>query len=72
MQSYCHGTALCWVPVHTMARIVMVSDDAFLRRALQIGIDQGWLLVEGGQSICLTEAGERQATYPPLSANNLQ
>jgi hypothetical protein len=35
----------------------MTNADA----ALQLAVDQGWLLVEGGHSFCLTDAGRLTA-----------
>lgn len=59
VQSYTSGKPQQWVPTATIARLVMVKDEAFLDAALQVGIDQGWLIVEGGHSVCLTDEGRR-------------
>ena len=32
--------------------------------AVQLAIDKGWLLLEDGHSICLTDEGRRKATAP--------
>lgn len=62
MQTYTGSMPQQWVPVATIARLVTVSDDDFPQATMQVGIDQGWLLVEGGHSICLTDAGRRLLT----------
>lgn len=36
-----------------------ISDVAETREAVQLAVDRGWLLVEGGHSICLTDAGRQ-------------
>ena len=34
-----------------------ISDVDEPQEAVQLAVDHGWLLIEGGQSICLTDAG---------------
>ncbi|WP_289294539.1 hypothetical protein [uncultured Reyranella sp.] len=36
-----------------------ISDTAEAHEAVQLAVDRGWLLVEGGHSICLTDTGRR-------------
>lgn len=36
-----------------------ISDVAETREAVQWAVDRGWLLVEGGHSVCLTDEGRR-------------
>ncbi|MEP7370481.1 MAG: hypothetical protein ABI662_12550 [Dermatophilaceae bacterium] len=57
MQAYTSGEPQRWARVNTIAKIAMVSDEDFLRAALQVAVDQGWLVVEGGHSVCLTDTG---------------
>lgn len=37
------------------------ADMAEAQEAVQHAVDQGWMLVEGGHSVCLTDAGRREA-----------
>ena len=37
------------------------ADIAEAKEAVQHAVDQGWMLVEGGHSVCLTDAGRRVA-----------
>jgi len=36
-----------------------ISDAPETQEAVQLAVDRGWLLVEGGHSICLTDSGRR-------------
>ena len=36
-----------------------ISDVAETREAVQLAVDRGWLLVEGGHSVSLTDAGRQ-------------
>ena len=36
-----------------------ISETAEAKAAVQLAVDRGWLLIEGGHSICLTDAGRR-------------
>jgi len=36
-----------------------ISDVAETVEAVQLAVDRGWLLVEGGYSVCLTDEGRR-------------
>lgn len=36
-----------------------LSDDRETQEAVQLAVDRGWLLVEGGHSFCLTDEGRR-------------
>lgn len=36
-----------------------ISDVAETREAVQLAVDRGWLLVEGGHSVCLTDEGRQ-------------
>ena len=36
-----------------------ISDVAETQEAVQLAVDRGWLLVEGGHSVCLTDEGRR-------------
>lgn len=36
-----------------------LSDVAETREAVQLTVDRGWLLVEGGHSVCLTDEGRQ-------------
>ncbi len=37
-----------------------LSDVAATREAVQHAVDHGWLLIEGGHSVCLTDEGRRR------------
>jgi len=37
-----------------------ISDVAETREAVQHAVDHGWLLIEGGHSVCLTDEGRRR------------
>lgn len=39
--------------------LVGISETAEAKAAVQLAVDRGWLLIEGGHSICLTDAGRR-------------
>lgn len=36
-----------------------ISDAPETREAVQLAVDRGWLLVEGGHSVCLTDQGRQ-------------
>lgn len=36
-----------------------LSDVAETQEAVQLAVDNGWLLIEAGHSICLTDAGRQ-------------
>lgn len=36
-----------------------ISEGGETQEAVQLAVDRGWLLVEGGHSVCLTDAGRR-------------
>lgn len=36
-----------------------ISESNLTEAAVQLAVDRGWLLIEGGHSICLTDAGRR-------------
>ena len=36
-----------------------ISETAETKATVQLAVDRGWLLIEGGHSICLTDAGRR-------------
>lgn len=36
-----------------------ISDVTEAQEAVQLAVDHGWLLIEGGHSICLTDAGRQ-------------
>lgn len=36
-----------------------ISDVAETREAVQLAVTRGWLLVEGGHSVCLTDEGRQ-------------
>ena len=36
-----------------------ISDGGETQEAVQLAVDRGWLLVEGGHSVCLTDEGRR-------------
>lgn len=36
-----------------------ISDVVETQEAVQLAVDHGWLLIEGGHSICLTDAGRQ-------------
>lgn len=36
-----------------------ISETAETKAAVQLAVDRGWMLIEGGHSVCLTEAGRR-------------
>jgi len=37
-----------------------ISDVADTREAVQLAVDRGWLQVEGGHSVCLSDEGRRR------------
>lgn len=37
-----------------------IADVAETQEAVQLAVDHGWLLIEGGHSICLTDAGRQR------------
>lgn len=57
MQTCTSRTPQQWVPLETIAQIVMVSDAAFLIEALQVAVDRDWLVIEDSHGLCLTDAG---------------
>lgn len=36
-----------------------ISETAETKAAVQLAVDRGWLLIEGGHSVCLTDAGRK-------------
>lgn len=36
-------------------------SDVAPQQAVQLAVDHGWLLIEGGHSVCLTDEGRRLA-----------
>lgn len=36
-----------------------IADGSETQEAVQLAVDRGWLLVEGGHSVCLTDEGRR-------------
>ena len=48
-----------WVSLPTIAERLALTDDAAIKAALQHAIHKGWMIVEGGHSLCLTDAGRR-------------
>jgi len=36
-----------------------ISDGGETQEAVQLAVDRGWLLIEGGHSVCLTDAGRQ-------------
>lgn len=38
-----------------------ISEGGVTQEAVQLAVDRGWLLVEGGHSVCLTDEGRRLA-----------
>ncbi|MDP2334431.1 MAG: hypothetical protein Q8M19_27450 [Reyranella sp.] len=50
-----------WAPVFPIAQRLALNDDAAIDAALQQAIDRGWLIVEGGRSLCLTDEGRKAA-----------
>ena len=36
-----------------------ISETVATKAAVQLAVDRGWLLIEGGHSVCLTDAGRR-------------
>jgi len=61
MQACTRGKSRKWVPVHTLALRLVMKKNHSLALALTFGVDRGWLLVEGGHSVCLTDTGRRRA-----------
>lgn len=39
-----------------------ISDKNDTEAAVKYAVDKGWMLYQGGHSVCLTEAGRREAT----------
>lgn len=37
-----------------------ISDVGKTQEAVQLAVDRGWLLIEGGHSVCLTDEGRRR------------
>lgn len=42
-----------------------ISETRETAEAVQLAVDRGWLLIERGHSICLTDEGRRIASAPP-------
>lgn len=42
-----------------------ISETAETKAAVQMAVDRGWLLIERGHSICLTDEGRRIASASP-------
>jgi len=36
-----------------------ISETTETKAAVQLAVDRGWMLIEGGHSVCLTDAGRR-------------
>ena len=36
-----------------------ISETTETKAAVQLAVDRGWLLIQGGHSICLTDEGRR-------------
>jgi predicted sugar kinase len=49
------GTPQAW---RSLAGLGKGSDS---EAVVQYAVDRGWLLIEGGHSVCLTDAGRRRA-----------
>ncbi len=58
---YTNDRPMQWAPVFPIARRLALNDDAAIDAALQQAIDRGWLIVEGGRSLCLTDEGRKAA-----------
>lgn len=42
-----------------------ISEAGETAEAVQLAVDRGWLLIEGGHSVCLTDEGRRIASGSP-------
>lgn len=49
------GKAMQWVPVATIARRLVPRDAAAVDKATELARANGWLLLEGGHSVALTD-----------------
>lgn len=61
LQIYTRGRSRQLVPVETVTRRLFLKDEASTVAALELARAKGWLTVEAGQSVCLTDAGRSQA-----------
>lgn len=59
VHEYTGGRQQHWAPLQTIVRRLVLTDEAVIVDALALGVDLGWLLVEGEHSVCLTEEGRR-------------
>jgi hypothetical protein len=63
MMIYTRGIKMRWVPLETMARRLMLKDATATSAALALAETNGWLTVKDGDSLCLTDAGQRFAKH---------
>lgn len=59
VHEYTGGRQQNWAPLETIVRRLVLTDEAVIVDALALGVDRGWLLVEGGHSVALTDEGRR-------------
>jgi len=54
------GRAQKWVMLHTIAKRLKLMNDNATDAAVKLAVGKGWLLFEGGHSICLTDGGRKR------------
>lgn len=54
---YTAGRPRIWVSVDRLARRLRMDDAATLEAALTAAEASGWLITDGSESLCLTDAG---------------
>lgn len=59
LQNYTSNAPQRWAGLETIARRLMLTDPKATEAALALAVEKDWLIVEGGHSICLTDAGRR-------------
>jgi Mn-dependent DtxR family transcriptional regulator len=61
VQTHTGGRPMRWAGLAEIINRLTVKDPAVAAAAVQYAIDQGWVMVEGGHSICLTDEGRKLA-----------
>lgn len=59
VSTYTRNRALAWVPWSTIAARLALGENAPIAEALVHAVDQGWMMVEGGHTVCLTDRGRQ-------------
>jgi hypothetical protein len=56
---YTGGRPMRWVSVGSVAHRMMEIDADAVLKSVELARAKGWLNVEGGHSVCLTDVGRR-------------